>query len=113
MVKWYVKDETPERVVYEYYPEDDKHRQPGIITIDRIKDMIELTTAAESDSRHTVDKESARLICEVLFDTSPKIEAEVAQVAGTSYWVYYDHARRKIIDDYNAGIIKDGMSIWY
>jgi len=113
MVKWYVKDETPERVVYEYYPEDDKHRRPGIITIDRINDMIELTTVAEYDSKRTVDNKGARLICEVIFDTPEKIEAEVAKVAGTSYWLYYDHARRIIIDDYNAEIIKDGMSIWY
>ena len=113
MVKWYVKAETPERVVYEYYPEDDKRKQPGIITVDRIDEKIELTTVAEHDSKHNIDEEGARMICEVIFDTPEKIEAEVAKVARTSYWVYYDHARQKIIADYNAGKIKDGVSMWY
>ena len=75
--------------------------------------MIELTAVAENDSKHTVDKKSARLICEVIFDAPEKIEAEVAKVAKTSYWVYYDHVRQRIVDDYNDGKIRDDVSMWY
>ena len=49
----------------------------------------------------------------MIFNTPEEIEAEVAAVARSSYWFYYDHAERKILEDYNAGMVKCGMAIWY
>ena len=42
MVKWYIKEETPERIIYEYFPEDKKDKRPGIITIDRTNEKLSL-----------------------------------------------------------------------
>ena len=62
MVKWYIKEETLERIIYEYFPEDNKDRRPGIITIDRTNEKIELATPAELDFNRSVIEEDARRI---------------------------------------------------
>ena len=114
MVSYYLVENSETRVVYEYYPEDKKDIQPGIITIDKINEKIELTTPAEDDFERIIDEESARLICNEIFDSPEKIDKGVAAVAGTSYWMYYNHAEKSIVEDYNNGFIKEsGMAAWY
>jgi len=114
MVCYYLLENSETRVVYEYYPEDKKDKQPGIITIDKVKEKIELTTPAEDDFERIIDEEGARLICNEIFDSPEKIDMEVAAVVGTSYWEYYNHAVKRIVKDYNNGLVKDrGMAAWY
>jgi hypothetical protein len=114
MVRYYLVENSDTHVVYEYYPEDKKDKQPGIITIDRVSERIELTTPAEGDFKKIIDEEGARLICTEIFDSLEEIDLEVAKVAGTSYWMYYNHAQRRIVEEYNNGVIKEkGMAAWY
>ena len=114
MVRYYLVENSDTHVVYEYYPEDIKDKQPGIITIDKVNEKIELTTPAEGDIKMIIDEEGARLICNEIFDSPERIEEEVAAVAGTRYWMYYDHAQRRIVEDYNNGLIREsGMVTWY
>ena len=90
MVNYYLKENTDEKVIYEYYPEDDKSKQAGIITIDKINEKIQLTRVAEQDSESYAPEFNER------------------------WWRYYDHAQRQIVRDYNNGEIKDyGMVAWY
>ena len=90
MVYYYLIENSGMRVVYEYYSEGDKEKRPGIITIDKVKESIELTTPAERD-----------------FESYAKEFDE-------HWWWYYDHARRRIVEDYNNGEIKKvGMAAWY
>ena len=76
MVTWYVKEATSECIIYEYFPEDKKDKKPGLITIDRINEKIELKFPAELDFNRTVSEEDARRLCEVIFDNSDEVETE-------------------------------------
>lgn len=90
LVYYYLKANNENYVIYDYYPEDNKDRSPGIITINKVLEIIELTTPAEMDFER----------CAKEFDEP-------------WYW-YANHAIRCIIKDYNDGIIKEiGMSAWY
>ena len=113
MVTWYVKEATSECIIYEYFPEDKKDKKPGLITIDRINEKIELKIPAELDFNRTVSEEDARRLCEVIFDNTDEVETEIATVTGSSYWFYYNHADRKICEDYNAGMVRHGMVAWF
>jgi len=114
MVCYYLVENSESHVVYEYYPENKIDKQPGIITIDKVNEQIKLTTPAEDDFEITIDEESARLICNEIFTSTEKIITEVAAVAGTSYWMYYQHAEKHIVEDYNNGLIREsGMAAWY
>ena len=90
MVNWYLIEETDKHIRYEYYPESDKDKQPGIITIDRIADKIELTKPADADFESYAEEFNER------------------------WYYYFSHAEKHIASDYNSGIIKkSGMTAWY
>jgi exopolysaccharide biosynthesis predicted pyruvyltransferase EpsI len=89
MVYYYLIESSDTHIIYEYYPENDKSKAPGIITVDKIAETIELTKPAEMDFEGHSEE------------------------FGNWYW-YYDHARRHIIEDYEEGTIKSiGMAAWY
>ena len=118
MVYWYLIEETDERVIYEYYPENHKDKNPGIITIDRKSERIELTQPAEEDFCRVIKEEELRAlyrqIAEIERANVSDYEEIITKSAGTRYWFYYDHAKSRIVEDYNNGIIKNiGMTAWY
>ena len=65
-------------------------KKPGIITIDRIAEKIELTQPAEEDFERYSEEFDER------------------------WYYYYNHAERNIVEDYNNGVIKKtGIATWY
>ena len=49
MVIYELIKETEEKLDYSYYPEGNKDKKAGLITIDRINEKIDLTEVAEGD----------------------------------------------------------------
>ena len=93
MVSFSILHRTDEQIMYEYYPENRKDKQPGIITIDMRAEKIGIATPAEDDFE----------CCERCAD-----EFDVR------WWWYGSHAIRRICEDYNNGLIKDsGIVAWY
>ena len=116
MVYWYLVEETDERIIYEYYPENKKDKKAGIITIDRIAENIELTKPAEYDIEKTMYENDLRMLYNAIAEVEEveNVEEIIARSAGKRWWVYYEHAERRIFEDYNNGIIKkEGMTAWY
>ena len=90
MVTYYLIKTIENSAEYEYYPEDDKTKQPGIIVVDKTNKKIFLKSVAERDYETFAEEFNAR------------------------WWVYYEHAERHIIKDYNNGLIKEtGLAMWY
>jgi hypothetical protein len=90
MVYYYLIENSDVRMLYEYYPGNHRDKRPGIITIDKANERIDLTVPAEEDFERYAEEIDER------------------------WWWYYDHAERRIAEDYNNGIIKEvGMAAWH
>lgn len=90
MVYYCLIENSVASVVYEYFPENNRDKCPGIITIDKANEKIKLTSPAEADYEYYVEEFDER------------------------WWVYYKHAERRIVEDYNNGLVKEvGMAAWY
>jgi len=90
MVTYTLIEKTESQIFYEYYPEGKMDRKPGVILVDRINEKIELLSAAEDDFER------------------------YAEEFNEHWWCYYNHAKRRIVEDYNKGIINEsGVVAWY
>ena len=49
MVTFILVEEDEEKLVFWYYPEARKDKEPGVIVVDRKKEQIEITKVAEED----------------------------------------------------------------
>ncbi|NMC55951.1 MAG: hypothetical protein GYA50_01850 [Eubacteriaceae bacterium] len=108
-------------IQYEYYPEDDHSKKPGIIKIDKINDTIEILRPAEDDiyithtaaelnsmrdSVNEMRKEEGR--SELTEEEWPNATKD-----DSYYWFAY-HAISEITKAYNNGIVLEkGSSAWY
>ena len=67
MVVYEFKEETEEKIIYWYYPEDDRTKEYGIIVADKINEKISITKSAEADfasdkyGRHAIHQITERL----------------------------------------------------
>ena len=67
MVVYDFKEETEKKIIYWYYPEDDRTKEYGIIVADKINEKISIVKSAEADfasdkyGRHAIRQITERL----------------------------------------------------
>ena len=90
MVHYSLIKQTYELIEYEYYPENNTDKKPGVITIDILADKVCVTTPAEEDFERYAEEFNER------------------------WWWYGNYAKLRILKDYNNGIVREaGMVAWY
>ena len=117
MVTYQLIEETNEKLVYIYYPEDDKSKKPGKIVVNRCNDDIKITEIAENDTERDIPvKEINELI-----DAINRMEKETGRNDFVEYetkpihsYSYGNHAINDIADKLNSGVVpKQGARMWY
>ncbi|MBE6422838.1 hypothetical protein [Succinivibrio dextrinosolvens] len=129
MVIYELIKETKEKLDYSYYPEGNKDKKAGLITIDRINEKIDLTEVAEGDyeivelaedllrmdqsfidlAEEEGDLERARLLREELEENKKK-----GKYKGFQYYCYACHVIHNLVKKYNSGIIPQSDTVyWY
>ena len=95
MVEFIMKSRTANRLVYEYYPEGDKEKLPGIITVWFKKRDIVLDVAAEDDFITFSASEEIRKLRDSFdelyaeLDMLPESDAEWETLTVDYDWYYY------------------------
>ena len=121
MVKFKLVERTDKFIKYEYYPEADKSKKPGIIILDLINEIIDVEVPAEDDYEEKITIESMNEIRESINEVRrkeglPDLTAEELshQIQDKTFYYYADFAIRKISEAYNEGeILESGGAYWY
>ena len=62
MITFELVEKTDEKLIYHYYPEDDRTMSPGIIEVDRVRMSVDMRRPAEKDVfRPATDEEKAAM----------------------------------------------------
>ena len=121
MVTYKLFSSTGEFITYHYFPNGDETKDFGIITINVVKQTIEVSKLAPDDFESVVTKEEIN----ELRDFINKMRIEDGECALTEEELpiatedetsrfFADHAVQDISDSFNAGIVKErGCVAWY
>ena len=107
--------------VYEYYPEGDFSKKPGIVKLDTNKQKLELIVMAEEDFVRIITAEELNESRESMNklrqeEGDPPFTEEEWPLAkeDEEYYLYASPMIAKICDDFVAGDLKEeGMIAWY
>lgn len=117
MVTFILVEEDEEKLVFWYYPEARKDKEPGVIVVDRKKEQIEITKVAEEDWEREISAEELNEMSAAINEMArERGEADFVEfVRESEHSVYYgDHAVREIIEHLQKGEVpKRGMQMWY
>lgn len=117
VVTYQLIEKSKEKLIYVYYPEDDKSKKPGKIIVNRYNDEIKVTEIAEIDTERDIPvKEINELI-----DAINRMEKETGGNDFVEYetesihsYSYGNHAINDIADKLNSGVVpKQGTRMWY
>ena len=106
---------------YEYYPEDDKNCNAGLIGINILEDTIELLQPAERDIMHIIKAEELNSMRDSINELrkengEPLLSEEELPTAteDSKYYWYASHAINKINKAYEEGcVLQEGTVVWY
>ena len=121
MVTFKLLDKTGKVIRYEYFPEDDKNSEAGIIGINVDEESIVVVKMAERDSlRHVLASELNEMrdsINEMRKENGePQLTEEELPTATEDevFYCYASHAISKIKEAYEKGcVLEEGMAAWY
>lgn len=121
MVTYKLISQTSEsKLIYEYYPENDISEE-GIIQLDCNSGEISVVKVSKKDIKRYVsaaqlnDMRDSINRMRIEAGEEPLSEDELpAATEDEEFFVYADHAMKKIIESYKQGNVeKEGSSIWY
>lgn len=120
MVTFELIEKDDDHVVYNYWPENDRTKNPGKITINRIAEDIDLELA-EGDFWCSSSVEEQNCMSQSMNQVrieegKPELTEEEWPVATEEMrWTFCgSHAIHQILKSYNAGSIpENGMEAWY
>ena len=106
--------------IYEYYPEGDFSKKPGIVKLDTNKEEIEVVVMAEEDFVRIITAEELNVSRESMNklrqeEGDPPLTEEEWPLAkeDEEYYLYASPMIAKICDDFAAGDLKEeGMIAW-
>ena len=121
MVTFKLLDKTEKEIRYEYFPEDDKNSEAGLIGINIDEESIVVAKPAERDSLMRVLaselNEMRDSINEMRKENGEPLLTEEELPTATEddvFYCYASHAIRKIKEAYKKGcILEEGMAAWY
>ena len=108
-------------IIYRYYPENERDKNPGIIKLNTVSETIDVVTPAEMDWLMHVEPSELNSMRDAINamrieNGEPELTEEEcpgATEAEEWYW-YADHAISKIVKAYNNGeILEHGTVAWY
>lgn len=108
-------------ILYHYYPENERAKEPGIIELNTVMETINVVTPAEKDWLRRVDPSELNAMRDAINalrveNGEPEYtEEEYPSATKTEEWYWYaDHAIHKIVEAYNEGkILEHGTVVWY
>lgn len=121
MVTYELLEKIDNKIIYAYYPENDRNSDPGIIAVYPAQQKIVVEKAAERDSIHVATVEGMNSLRDAI-DASRKEEGlpELTEeelprpTHDEEYYYYASHAISNIRKKLNSGQIpNDGMLAWY
>ena len=121
MVTFRLLYKTEKEIRYEYFPEDDRNSEAGIIGINVDEESVFVVQPAGRDSLRCVPtselNEMRDSINEMRKEKGEPLltEEELPTAMEDEIFYYYaSHAIRKIIEAYEVGnVLAEGMAIWY
>lgn len=121
MVTFKLLYKTDTEIRYEYYPEDDKNSNAGLIGINVVEDTIELLQVAERDRMRIITAEELNSMRDSINEMrkengTPLLTEEELPTAteDSKYYQYASHTMQKINEAYESGcILEEGMAAWY
>ena len=121
MVEFKLKSKENGIYIYEYYPEGDFSKKPGIVKLDTNKEEIEIAVMAEEDFVRIITAEELNESRESMNklrqeEGDPPFTEEEWPLAkeDIEHYYYGSHVINRICDDFAAGDLKeDGMVAWY
>ena len=121
MVTFKLLYKSDKEIRYEYFPENDKLSEAGIIGIDVNQNSIFIIQPAERDTLRRVSASELNELRDSINEMrkenreSPLAEEELPIATENDVFYYYaSHAIRKIAEDYDEGHIhEEGMVAWY
>ena len=120
MVEFKLKSKENGIYIYEYYPEGDFSKKPGIVKLDTNKEEIEIAVMAEEDFVRIITAEELNESRESMNklrqeEGDPPLTEEEWPLAkeDEEYYLYASPMIAKICDDFAAGDLKEeGMIAW-
>ena len=117
MVTFKLHEKNEVELIYLYYPERDETKRPGIITVDRTNNVIQITELAERDYERMIQPEELNSFADVINEMNQESGDEdfFAYVTKPVRSAYYgDHAVSEIRRRLSSGEIpENGISVWY
>lgn len=114
MVKIELIEKSDAILRYKYFPEGDTTKMAGIIFVDRKLETIETEVPAEGDFMASASASELNKMRNAINQMRKMdgrellTEEELPTATEDSEWLYYaDHAIRRIIEEYNNGIIQE------
>ena len=108
-------------IMYYYYPENKRDKNPGIIELNTVLETIDVITPAEEDWLRRIEPSELNSMRDVI--NAMRVENGELELTEDEYpsateaeeWYWYaDHAIRKIAKAYNDGnILEQGAVMWY
>ena len=120
MLKFKLKSKENGIYIYEYYPEGDFSKKPGIVKLDTNKEEIEIAVMAEKDFVRIITAEELNESRESMNklrqkEGDPPLTEEEWPLANDDeeYYLYGSPMIARICDDFAAGDLKEeGMIAW-
>jgi len=117
MVTYELHERKDNKLMYWYYPEGKKDKEPGVIVADLKAESIKITKVAEGDSEYEVSAEEMNKMVKAINDM-------IRECGGTNFddyaaepsyiTEYGDFAVRDIANRVNNGDIPEsGIAMWY
>ncbi len=121
MVKFYLISIIGNIATYEYYPDGDKSKGSGIITLDTVSGEINLVKKAEDDWSHIISAENMNDMQETINKMREEngekhlSENEFPVATEDELYLYYaSHAMDRIEEYFEKGEVPEsGMVVWY
>lgn len=121
MVKFKMVLKTDKEIIYEYYPENDRTCEAGLIRIDLIALTIEVLKPAERDVKSICKEEKLNSMREHINEMRVEngeltySEDELPTATEDSEFYYYaSHVINKIDEAHDEGIfLEEGTVAWY